>query len=185
MQISARPSVFKLGLLALAALSCSTVQTKADYDRSANFGAFHTFKMLEGKTLPSESGAPPNTMVADRIREEIKTQLMAKGLTPVDENPNLLVGWVAGARTHQELESMGPYDPVMGPYMYPGYWGAGDVWSVEYKRGTLVIDLVDAGTHKMVWRSITQADKDKVADLGTPEFVREAVTKAFKDYPPK
>ena len=78
MQISARSSVFKLGLLALAALSCSTVQTKADYDRSANFGAFHTFKMLEGKTLPSESGAPPNTMVADRIREEIKTQLMSQ-----------------------------------------------------------------------------------------------------------
>jgi hypothetical protein len=178
--------VFGLGLLGLAALSCSTVSTKADFDRSANFSGFHTFKLLQGKALPSESGAPPNTMVGDRIREEIKTQLMGKGLTPVDENPDVLVGWVAGARTHQELESMGPYDPVMGPYMGPGYWGGGgDVWSVEYKRGTLVIDIVDAATHKMVWRSITQADKNQVSDLGTPEAVHEAVTKAFKDYPPK
>ena len=177
--------MFGLGLLALATLSCSTVQTKTDFDRSANFSSFRTFKLLEGKTLPSESGAPPNTMVGDRIRAEIKTQLMAKGLTPVEENPNVLVGWVAGARTHQELESMGPYDPVMGPYMYPGYWGGADAWTVEYKRGTLIIDLVDATTHKMVWRSTTQADKENLADLGKPEAIQEAVTKAFKDFPPK
>ena len=56
----------KLLLLAVAAIGCSTVQAKTDYDRSANFGGFRTFKMLEGKTLPSESGAPPNTIVADR-----------------------------------------------------------------------------------------------------------------------
>ena len=40
-----------------------------------------------------------------------------------DDNPNVLVGFVAGARTRQELEAMGPYDPMMGPYMCPGYWG--------------------------------------------------------------
>lgn len=48
----------KLLLLAVAAIGCSTVQAKTDFDRSANFGGFRTFKMLEGKALPSESGAP-------------------------------------------------------------------------------------------------------------------------------
>ena len=95
-------------LLAVAAIGCSTVQAKTDYDRSANFGGFRTFKMLEGKALASESGAPPNTMVGDRIRDQIKNQLLAKGLSQSQDNPNVLVGWVAGARTRQELESMGP-----------------------------------------------------------------------------
>ena len=175
----------KLLLLAVAAIGCSTVQAKTDFDRSANFGGFRTFKMLEGKALPSESGAPPNTMVADRIREEIRNQLLAKGLTQSDDNPNVLVGFVAGARTRQELESMGPYDPMMGPYMYPGYWGPSDVWTTEYQHGTLIIDMTDAATHKMVWRATVTADKNKVAELGDPKLVQEAVSKAFYKYPPK
>jgi hypothetical protein len=175
----------KLLLLAVAAIGCSTVQAKTDFDRSANFAGYRTFKMLEGKALPSDTGAPPNTMVADRIREAVKAQLIAKGMTPVDENPNVLVGFVGGARTRQELESMGPYDPMMGPYMYPGYWGPADVWTTEYQHGTLIIDMTDAGTHKMVWRAIVEADKNKVAELGDPALIQKAVAKAFEKYPPK
>ena len=183
MPTSASSSAYGLGLLALATLSCSTVQTKTDFDRSANFSAFHTFKLLEGKTMPSESGAPPNTMVGDRIRAEIKTQLMAKGLTPVEENPNLLVGWVAGARTHKEVEH-GAVRSGHGTYMGPGYWGGADVWSVEYKRGTLVIDL--RRRHPQDGVALDHAGRQ-----GEPRRSGEARgcsvggTKAFKDFPPK
>ena len=175
----------KLMLLAVAAIGCSTVQAKTDYDRSANFGGFRTFKMLDGKALPSDSGAPPNTIVGDRIRDQIRAQLLAKGLSESQDNPTVLVGWVAGARTRQELESMGPYDPMMGPYMYPGYWGPSDVWTTEYQHGTLIIDMTDAATHKMVWRATVSADKNSVAELGDPKLVQEAVAKAFQQYPPK
>jgi hypothetical protein len=175
----------KLWLLAVAAIGCSTIQARTDFDRSANFGAYRTFKMLAGKALPSDTGVPPNTMVGDRIREGIKAQLIAKGMTPVDENPDVLVGWVAGARTRQELETMGPYDPMMGPYMFPGYWGPADVWTTEYQHGTLVIDMSDARTHKMVWRAIVEADKNRLSDLGQPPVIAEAVKKAFAKYPPQ
>ena len=43
---------------------------------------------------------------------------------------------------------------MMGPYMCPGYWGPADVWTTEYQHGTLIIDMTDAATHKMVWRTI-------------------------------
>lgn len=175
----------KLALLALAAIGCSTVQAKTDYDRSANFASYQSFKMLEGKTTPSETGAPPNTMVKDRVRDAIRAQLVAKGMSETQDNPSLLVGFVGGARTRQELEAMGPYDPMMGPYMGVGYWGPTDVWTTEYQHGTLVIDLVDAGTHKMVWRSIVTADKNKLTELGDPKLIQEAVSKAFAKYPPK
>ena len=175
----------KLALLALTAIGCSTVSAKTDFDRSANFANYRSFKMLEGQVMPSETGAPPNTMVKERVRDAIRSQLVAKGLSQTEENPNLLVGFVGGARTRQELETMGPYDPMMGPYMYPGYWGPADVWTTEYQHGTLIIDLVDAGTHKMVWRAIVEADKNKLAELGDPKLIQEAVSKAFAKYPPK
>jgi hypothetical protein len=166
----------------LFAVGCSTVQATSDYDRSVNFTQYRTFKMLDGKMLPSSTGAPPNTLVRDRIREAVQAQLIAKGLTPSDTNPDLLVGFVAGAQRREELEGVGPYDPGLGPY--PGMWGPTDVWTTEYAHGTLVIDLIDARTKKLAWRSIVEADKNKIADLGSPSTIQEAVYKAFKKFPP-
>jgi hypothetical protein len=171
-------------LTALAGAGCATVQASTDYDRNVNFAQFRTFKMLEGRALPSESGAPPNTIVGDRIKRDIQAELMSKGLVPTDTNPDLLVGFVAGARTQQELEAVGPYDPLMGPYMGPGYWGSADVWTTEYQHGTLIIDLVDNSTKKMVWRSRVTADRDKMSELGDPQTIEKAVDKAFKNFPP-
>jgi hypothetical protein len=168
----------------VALAGCATVQTSTDYARGVDFSRYHTFKMLEGKALPSQTGAPPNTMAADRISSDIKGELMAKGLTPTDTNPDLLVGYVAGARTKQELEAVGPYDPMMGPYMGPGYWGPTDVWSTTYQHGTLVIDLVDNSSKKMVWRSTVTADREKVSELADPKTIEKAVDKAFEHYPP-
>jgi len=173
-----------LWTVTVALAGCATVQTSTDYARGVDFSRYHTFKMLEGKALPSQTGAPPNTMAADRISSDIKGELMAKGLTPTDTNPDLLVGYVAGARTKQELEAVGPYDPMMGPYMGPGYWGPTDVWSTTYQHGTLVIDLVDNSSKKMVWRSTVTADREKVSELADPKTIEKAVDKAFEHYPP-
>jgi hypothetical protein len=171
-----------LTIVGLAA--CSSIQTKTDFDPSVNFARYGTFLMLQGEVLPSETGAPPNTMVQERIRDRIRSELQAKGLTPDNSRPDLLVGYVAGARTKQELMAAPPYDPMMGPYMGPAYWN-GTVQTWTYQRGTLVIDLIDSNTKKMVWRTIVEADKNQLADLGDPQLIREAVAKAFKNFPPK
>jgi len=171
-----------IGAVVLLAAGCSTVHATTDYDHAVGFAQFRTFKMMEGKMLPSSDGAPPNTLVADRIRDTIKTELTAKGLTPSDSNPDLLVGFVAGAQRREDLQVVGPYDPVLGPY--PGYWGPGDVWATEYEHGTLVIDLIDARTKKMVWRSVAVADKNKLSEVDAPATIQTAVDKAFKNFPP-
>ena len=59
------------------------------------------------------------------------------------------------------------------------------MWTTEYQHGTLIIDMTDAATHKMVWRATVTADKNKVTELGEPKLIQEAVAKAFDKYPPK
>jgi Domain of unknown function (DUF4136) len=166
----------------LAGVGCSTMQATSDYDRTASFIQYRTFKMLDGKMMPSIPGAPTDTLARDRIRDEITKQLVAKGLLPTATNPDLLVGFVAGAQRREELEAVAPYDSVLGPY--PGLWGPGDVWTTEYQHGTLVIDLIDAHTKKMVWRSIVEVDKNKLSELSEPNTIRQAVHKAFQKFPP-
>lgn len=174
-----------LSLLLLAAAGCSTVQAKTDFDHTANFSRYRSFKLLDGLVLPS-TGAPANTIVGDRIRDAITTQLLAKGLTPTDQNPDVYVRYVAGARTREELETARPYSPMIGPYVGPGWWGPSvGTWTTEYQHGTLVIDMVDAGARKMVWRATVEADRDKLSDLTDPELIGKATAKAFKKYPPR
>lgn len=181
-----RPSL--AGLLALGMLglqACATVDASADYDKATDFTNYHTYRILDGKLSRDDSlpGAPENTIVKDRIRSAIDAQLQAKGLRPDPQSPDLLVGYVAGARTRQEIESMSPYDPMLGAY-WNGWWGPSNVYSYDYQRGTLIIDLIDAGRKKLVWRGVVEADRDKVSQLGDPQLIQEATGKAFENFPP-
>jgi hypothetical protein len=114
--------------------------------------------------------------VADiKIKDAATTALVAKGLQLSQRNPDLIVSYTAivgrGTRTNY-------YSPYYGAGFYPGWgFGFGYGWGWGYyrpyyaygapfayyggltyaekehfKEGTLIIDLVDTRTHKIVWR---------------------------------
>ena len=107
-----------------------------------------------------------------------------KGLQPADHaHADLIATYTAGARTKQELQST--WD---GGYWGPGfddwYWGGagyGDVWIEEYREGTLVIDLIDASTKKLVWRGIAKAENK---NFRSADYIDKAVDKTMEKYPP-
>jgi hypothetical protein len=174
-------------LAALAAAGCATVDAKSDYDRNIDFSKYRTFEVLPGKLVRSDNvgaAAPENTFVKDRIAAAIIADLQLKGLTRRWDNPDLFVGFVGGARTRQELMATDPYDPVLAPG-WGDWWGPTDLYSYDYQQGTLIIDFIDARTKKLVYRSIVEAERDKLAQLGEPKLIQEAVTKALKEFPPK
>jgi hypothetical protein len=148
-----------------------------DFDHAATFTAYRSFQMGDGKVI--EKGVPvpsENTIVKDRVDAAVRAGLMARGLTHVPEHGDLIVRFAVGARTVQELEGIG----------YPwatGMWGAfpPDFWVTEYPEGTLVIDLVDPRSQKLVWRAYCVAEGTGLADAA---FVQKAVNKAFEKYPP-
>jgi hypothetical protein len=175
------PLTMTIGLLLLG--GCSTMQTHTDYDPAVDFGRYRTYKLTPGQVTSSYETPSPNTLVADRINHAIEAQLAAKGLRPTADKPDLIVGYVAGARSRLELETSAPYASSLAPYWGPGWWGPEQAWVNEYQHGTLVIDLVDATTSKLVWRSIVEADRNDVTALGNPEAIQKAVTKAFQSWP--
>jgi hypothetical protein len=55
--------------------------------------------------------------------------------------------------------------------------------STTYRRGTLVIDMWDAGHQKLVWRgTISDAIKDNTEQ--NAELIIRGVSKVFEKYPP-
>jgi hypothetical protein len=173
-------------LVACAALAgCSGTHVTTDYDRKANFARYRTYALQRGHVVEQDAPHTRDTLVEDRIVAAIQQELATKGLQPAPDqaHADLIATYTAGARTKQELQST--WD---GGYWGPGfddwYWGGagyGDVWIEEYREGTLVIDLIDAQTKKLVWRAIAKAENK---NFRSAEYIDKAVDKAMDKYPP-
>jgi hypothetical protein len=156
-----------------AVAGCSSTQVNTDYDPRARFSQYRTFEVEPGRVVERDAPGGDDTLVKDRIESAIENNLEAKGLQETKADPDLIVRYTAGAKTVEEIEDE---------------WGdAWDdefdtPWVEEYTVGTLVIDIVDADTNKTVFRTIAKAEDE---DFRSEEFVRGAVEKALKKYPPE
>ena len=182
-----------LGLAAALLAGCNSgdgPNVKTDYDKNVNFAQYHTFAFQPGR-LVSRLGTPDtnNTLVAGRIQNAVVNQLTAKGLQPVTQNPDLVATYVAGARTRQEVEDLGP-TPYASPYFggpfafrRDAFFGPGfdQFYTNTYTQGTLILDLIDPRTKQLVWRAYVSGPVDQ-PDQKT---VNNAVAAALKNFPPK
>jgi hypothetical protein len=164
-------------LLVFLCAGCGpTLQVKTDFDHTISFTRYQTFALGDGKVL--EKGAiTENSFVKDRIDKAITQAMTGRGLSLGGTQPDLVVRYAAGARTVRELETAG-VPPMVGPM-----WGPypQDFWVTEHPEGTLVIDLNDGRTGKLLWRAHILAQGSGLSD---PAFIQKAVDRAFEKYPP-
>lgn len=160
------------GVAVLLGMGCATTHVRTDHDPNARFSQYRTFALSQGQVINEGLIDQRDTLIKDRINTALKEELTSKGLEPTNLNPDLIVTYTAGARTKQELTSYWGDTYAYTPMPYQ--------WSTEYREGTLVIDLIDANTNKLVWRSVARAE-DK--DFRKPENIEKAVDKALDKFP--
>ena len=163
-----------LTLLAATALAQSVTY---DYDRAANFSNYKTFAWARGTELPDE-------LNHIRVVRAVGAALVAKGLRPVEPSatPDVLVAYHASLERNLEISGL---SQGMGPFGLGGdRWGSARVQPVLV--GTLVVDISDARTGTIVWRSLASSD---IRPSDKPESrdrkIAKAMEKMFKNYPPQ
>jgi hypothetical protein len=149
-----------------------------NYDRSANFATYRTYQWVE---IPG--GAVPDRLIDQAIKQAADEQLAQKGLTKVEENPDLYIGYqvVINLEKSVDLWSTGTG---------PGGWGGWGDRTVRGQTSTvpvgiLLMDLYDVAKKQLVWRG----DAVKTIDLKTDpdknyKNLQKAMAKLFKNYPP-
>jgi Domain of unknown function (DUF4136) len=155
-----------------------------NYDRSANFAAYKTYQWVE---IPG--GAVPDQLVDQAIMRAADEQLKEKGLTKVENNADLYLGYQVVINLEKSVSLWG----TGGDW---GPWGGGGPWDVGVHSiqgqtstvlvGILVIDLYEVGRKQLVWRG----DAIKTINLKTDpdknyKNLQKVMTKLFKNYPPK
>lgn len=169
----------------LFAASCGpTLKVSTDYDKNAVFSNYKTFSVYNLKTTGSVS-----QLNADRIVNAIKAELTSKGFQEAGSNADLIINAVTVLKDKQSVSSSTNYYGYGGIYRPYSYWGGGmgvgstTVSTYNYKDGSLVIDIVDNKTQKMVWQGTGNSEIDK-APKDPDAAIKAAVTKILANFPP-
>ena len=151
-------------------------KTHINFDKGTNFASYKTYAW-------EKSPNPAQGLWNQRIIDDIDKQLQAKGLTKVDANPDMWVVYSNSIRDEKQVIGLGyGIAPTWG---WDNGVGAPAVQNTYINKvGTLVVELADTKTKELIWRgSVSDTISDKTnKNIGTLD---KAVTKLFKNYPPK
>lgn len=163
----------------VTAAGCAAMTVSSHIERSADFDRYRTYAWSEPDTLPpGDPRLDNNPFFRDYVQGAVERQLALKGFEYVtsSESPDLLIHYHANVRRRIDVEA------VDRQY---GYSGTDEPHLVEFEQGTLVVDVIDARTNKLVWRGWAQ---DSVAGVLDDQDrldrqVERGVTRMFEGCP--
>ena len=159
-------------LLALAAVTLPAQKVHEEFDASIDFSKYKTYAIRNGR-IRSKHPALDNSLVQKKIENALRTQLSAKGLQEVSDQPDLVVTYVLGAIDRREVD------------LVPAGWRGLRTRRVarRYTQGAMVIDLRDAQKRELIWRATCTDTGNNPSKI--EEHIDKDVKKAFEKYPPK
>ncbi len=182
-------------LLCLLVTACSTspgVNTNEVSD--VDFSKFDSYAYL-----PSGDTAEYQTILEQKVVNEVNLQMEARGYELDTEEPDLLVLVKTMFDEEERLErdpmytSYNYYTPglrggtALGPVYYRNYPSVprvtamgGAVREVEYTEGTFVVDVIDRSNNSLIWRGWSETPVD---ETNLDESIRDYIANIFGEYP--
>ena len=161
--------------------TASSAEVKTDYDRTAEFSRYKTYSWGRVHTQ--------NPLWADRIKADVASALAAKGWTEVESGGDVPIMAMEMTEDHRTLNTY--YDNFGGGWGWRR-WGGGfgngfgtsTTTEETYKVGTLVVDLFDSSTKKLIWRG---SASDTLSDKSDKNIknLNSDVRRMFDHFPPE
>jgi Domain of unknown function (DUF4136) len=166
--------------IAILAATGSFAELKTDYDRTAEFSHYKTYSW--GKIHTQDP------LVGSRIKAAVASALTAKGWTEIESGGDVSINAMETTEDHRTLNTF--YDSFGGGWGW-GRWGGGlggfgtsTMNENTYEVGTLVIDLFDTNTRKLIWRGSASDTLSDKSDKNIKNLDRD-VEKMFDHFPPE
>ena len=165
-------------LLEIALLACyvaTAQEVRHNYMPGTDFSKYHTYKWVA-----IEGGAHPNQIMDAEIKQAVDAQMSAKGLTKTDnDSADLYLGYQIAVDQEKQWNAYG-----MGGGLRWG--GMGSATSSTISVGTLVIDMYDPSSKKLVWTGQATKTIDPSSNQEkNQKNLDKAMQKLLKDFPPK
>ncbi|MCU0305121.1 MAG: DUF4136 domain-containing protein [Thermoanaerobaculales bacterium] len=171
--------------------SCTGPRYFVDHDTRHDFAGYRSYAWFKLAT-PPDKAAPPseaNTILTRRIRWAIDAELSARGFTEAAaEEADFFVTYSLVLQSRMVMYHTGWSVPVGGwgwGWGWGGWgvgWGGGRTSLETYTEGTIVVDVLDTGTRRLVWRgTVENAFSRPNPD---DERIRRVVARVLEGFPP-
>lgn len=157
------------GLALLVLSGCASMRVNSYLERGIDFSKYRTYAWAPVERF--STGDPRldnNNFFQDRLRAGVEARLAARGFRKSDgAAPDVVVHYHASVSQQIDLNALDP--------MYANC-DRGSCGPSVYEAGTLVLDLVDGSTSRLVWRGWAETSMENVID--NQRFLEETIDQA-------
>jgi len=189
-----------LGSLLIPVLSgCASMDGDTDWDTAADFSKLKTYSWTSETQERTGDPRLDNSLLDSRIRKAVDQVLAAKGYEKQIAGTGTSDFWVSyHAAIMGRLNAMTIYEPYYDatPVMLPNHqlayngpystWGRATTFADFYDEGTLILDMADPKTRKLLWRGTMSS---VVESFRSPEEkeqrIQTAIEKLLEQFPPQ
>ena len=157
----------------LVGFAACAPRVAVDKAQNIDFSKYRTFAWMQSDVGGSNNPVYYNQLATEQVENTVAGELAKKGLKATTRKPDLLVGYhfFVEEKTRTVTNNNGAYGAVnlYGPYSGWGRWGYGG-WGPswyganfgpsysqeKYEAGTVVVDMVDNRTKRLIWRGSVQ-----------------------------
>lgn len=186
---------FCVAVLWMAAACAPMPKVGYDFDRSADFSAYHSYAWLSADQEKTGDRRADSSTVDMRIRIAVGTQLRLKGYEALAAGkPDFYVAYHVGLKDSSPNISTQYYSDGMAGHAFAhsadtrtasGSTPASNEMP-SYLTGSLLIDIIDAASQKLVWRGTAAGEVDPgLTSQQRDERTKAIVQKLLSNFPPK
>ena len=154
--------------------------------QSVNIDYDHAVNLAKCKTYNIQKIHATDPDVESRITVALNRDLQARYLREDTKNPDLIITVVESNANADEYSNF--YDSL-GDLAWQRGWSSGFMDSsaapANIPAGTLVLDMYDAKTHKLVWRGIATEPASVASSKGAGDKFDKAIGQMLNKFPPK
>jgi hypothetical protein len=169
-----RTGIASIVILLVSATVVLAQEVKTDYDHHVDFSKYKTYSWAKVETS--------NSIWDGRVKDAVDKELQSKGLSQVPSGGDVAIVAVGTTREKPTLETF--YSGGFGGWGWRGFGDTATTTVENYKEGTLVVDMFDPNTKKLLWRGTASDTLSDNPEKNTKKMDK-GVEKMLKDFPPK
>jgi hypothetical protein len=167
-----------LVLAAFTIVGCAPLKVSSDVERDVDMTRYHTYSWDSTDLLPTgDPRLDNNPFFHRRVQADVEKELATRGFEKATSGtPELLIHYHASVYQKIDVNSADEQRGYCGGYK-----------PYVYEVGTLVLDLVDARTKRVVWRGSAQGMVEGIIDNQDwmEQKIDQAVTQLLATLPPR
>ena len=168
-----------VAILGFIVAGCATVLVSSHVRHDVDFDRYRTFDWGPADALPTgDPRLDRNPFFKDYLQGAVERRLAEKGIElSTSGTPDLLI--------HYHANVMQRFDVNRVDAGYDDFVTNPRITVTDYEAGTIVLDMIDTGTNRLVWRGWAQEELEAL--IGSRwrmrRMIDQAVTKMLQTFP--